>query len=259
MSQQRANGRRARRRRQIGFVVPRGRFSAAPVTVAPAGPAAAAVSAHSTTTVAEAERSSLSRGATGSHVRALQQTLRVLPRRLRPRHSDRTRQRGVGHHPRRHDTSDPKRLLGQTLRRRAAGRLTARINAMPSRRQQLLAARHAMEHRHSRNAASPRRTDAPTDRCLPLGGSHPSTSDTRLAAHRHRPRGRADSPRRCRRSPARRQRRAALTATRRRAQHQLRPRPPSPASSALPVVAGARRLGALGRPTAQRPAVAPQH
>ena len=34
MSQQRANGRRAQRRRQIAFVVPRGRFSAALVTVA---------------------------------------------------------------------------------------------------------------------------------------------------------------------------------------------------------------------------------
>lgn len=79
MSQQRANGRRARRRRQIAFVVPRGRFSAALVTVALAGPAAAAVSAHSTTTGAEAEQSSLSRGATGAHVRALQQTLGVLP------------------------------------------------------------------------------------------------------------------------------------------------------------------------------------
>lgn len=34
LSQQRANGRRARRRRQIAFVVPRGRFSTALVTVA---------------------------------------------------------------------------------------------------------------------------------------------------------------------------------------------------------------------------------
>lgn len=78
LSQQRANERRARRSRQIAFVVPRGRLSAALVTVALAGPAAAAVSAHSTKSVAEAEQSSLSRGATGSQVRALQQTLGVL-------------------------------------------------------------------------------------------------------------------------------------------------------------------------------------
>lgn len=78
MSQQRVNGRRARRRRQLAFVVPRGRLSAALVTMALAGPAAVAVSAHSTTTVAAAEQSSLSRGATGSQVRALQQTLGVL-------------------------------------------------------------------------------------------------------------------------------------------------------------------------------------